>query len=272
MGKPEVLLINLNQRNADAEVMRLLGGDCNISCITDSSSIGKAIASISPKLLCFEYDYPDIPRLAALQETKLAYPSLPIVMVTLQHSVALSLWALRSRVWDFFIKPVPATDVLECFRTIQALPDRERDLSPRVFSLRPCSLPLDARFRDQRETRNHRVVRTAINYVEKNLQHRICQAEVAQACDETCSQFSRIFKQCHGTTFTEYVLRRRMGQAVKMLQNPSATITDVCYTVGFNDQSYFTRLFRRYVGISPSVYRDNLNKTHASLLPQSVTG
>ena len=37
--------------------------------------------------------------------------------------------------------------------------------------------------------------------------------------------------------------------------------------VGFNDQSHFTRIFRRYTGASPSAYRKNLNSAHASLVP-----
>jgi AraC-like DNA-binding protein len=81
----------------------------------------------------------------------------------------------------------------------------------------------------------------------------------------TSSQFSRVFKLTHGTTFQEYVLRRRISQAIRLLQNPSASVTDICYTVGFNDQSYFTRTFRRYIGTSPTTYRNNLKTAHASL-------
>jgi AraC-like DNA-binding protein len=110
-------------------------------------------------------------------------------------------------------------------------------------------------------------VNTAITYVERNLHNKISQADIAESCDLSSSQFSRVFKQVHGTTFQEYVLRRRMSQAIRLLQNPSASITDVCYTVGFNDQSHFTRIFRRFIGASPSGYRKNLKTAHASLLP-----
>jgi DNA-binding NtrC family response regulator len=122
MDKPQILLINLNQGDTESEVKRLLGRHCQLTCLSDADAIPEKIQVMAPQAICFEYDYPDIPRLAALQETKLGYPSLPIVMVTKQHSEDLAVWAFRSRVWDYFIKPLPISEVLKCFKTIQALP------------------------------------------------------------------------------------------------------------------------------------------------------
>jgi AraC-like DNA-binding protein len=267
MDKPEILLINLNQRDGESEVERLLGRHCRLSCLSGADAIAETIQAMTPQVICFEYDYPDILRLTALQETKLEYPSLPIVMVTKQHSEALAVWAFRSRVWDYFTKPLPVAEILECFRTIQALPRNLQQGAPRTFALRQCALPTDTRFQASSRSRNARIVDLAITQVERNLHNKISQSDIARRCGMSKSQFSRLFKQTHGTTFQEYVLRRRISQAVRLLQNPSATITDVCYTVGFNDQSYFTRTFRRYIGTSPTIYRKNLNTAHASLLP-----
>ena len=101
MGKPEILLVNLNQHDKESEVKRLLGRHCRFTCLSDADAIPEKIQAMAPQAICFEYDYPDIPRLASLQETKLSYPSLPIVMVTKQHSEDLAVWAFRSRVpWE----------------------------------------------------------------------------------------------------------------------------------------------------------------------------
>ena len=267
MDEPVLLLVNLNQCNTTSDVMRLLGRHYCFTSLSDADAIAEKIQALAPQAICFEYDYPDIPRLAVLQETKLAYPSIPIVMVTHQHSEDLAIWAFRSRVWDYFTKPLPVSAVIECFRVILALPRKQQQDVPREFVIRQCALPTDTRFHASSRSRGARVVNSAITYVEQNLHNKITQTEVAERCGVSCCQFSRIFKQVHGTTFQEYVLRRRMGQAIRLLQNPSASITDVCYTVGFNDQSHFTRIFRRYIGVSPSAYRKNLRNAHASLLP-----
>ena len=142
MERPVILLINLNQDEEDSEVNRLLGHHCQLSCLSDVNAIPEKILAMEPQAICFEYDYPDIPRLVALQETKLAYPSIPVVMVTKQHSEDLAVWAFRSRVWDYFTKPLPVAEVMGCFRTIQALP-RQQTVSPREFAIRQCSLPAE---------------------------------------------------------------------------------------------------------------------------------
>lgn len=267
MDKPKILLVNLNQRDTESDVMRLLERHFQFACLSDGDTLPEKIQALAPPAICFEYDYPDIPRLTLLQETKLAYPSIPVVMITMQHSEDLAVWAFRSRVWDYFTRPLPVSAVLECFRTILALPRKQQQNAPREIVIRQCALPTDTRFQASPRSREARVVNVAIACVEQNLHNKISQTEVARHCGVSSCQFSRIFKQVHGTTFQEYVLRRRMGQAIRLLQNPSASVTDVCYTVGFNDQSHFTRIFRRYIGVSPSAYRKNLEEAHASLLP-----
>jgi len=266
MERPVILLINLNQDEAESEVNRLLGRHCQISCLSDVIAIPDNVQMNAPQAICFEYDYPDIPQLTALQETKLSYPSIPIVMVTKQHSEDLAVWAFRSRVWDYYTKPLPVAEVMSSFRSIQALPRRQH-VSPREFQIRQCSLPVDTRFQPTSQARDARVVNIAIRCVEQNLHKKISQSEIAEKCCTSSSQFSRIFKQAHGTTFQEYVLRCRIRKALGLLRHPSASITDVCYTVGFNDQSHFTRIFRRYIGVSPSAFRKSLKTAHDSLLP-----
>ena len=56
-------------------------------------------------------------------------------------------------------------------------------------------------------------------------------------------------------TFVEYLANYRMRQAKRLLANPTMAVADVAVAVGFSDPSYFTRVFRRQEGVSPSEYR-----------------
>jgi hypothetical protein len=76
-------------------------------------------------------------------------------------------------------------------------------------------------------------------------------------------RFSRCFKKETGFTFQEYLVRLRIKEALRLLDNPNASITDIGFMVGFNDSSYFSRTFKKYMNHSPSEFRsiqqDNIN-------------
>jgi AraC-like DNA-binding protein len=247
----KVLLVDLTQYGSH-EISSLLQRYCQLTVITGIETLAAAVQATKPQALCFEYDYPDMPRLLALREAKQAHRSLPLLMITEQHSEALAVWALRSRVWDYFVKPLPSEQLLRSLdglRQIQAHSGGERQ--PIVLPSPP--IPVEARFCDQ--PANIRRLRRSIDQVLQRLHENVSQAEVATSCHMSSSQFSRFFKQVYGVTFREFLLEARMEMAAKLLRNPSANVAEVGWAVGFQDHSHFSRMFRRYMGATPSSYR-----------------
>ena len=53
-------------------------------------------------------------------------------------------------------------------------------------------------------------------------------------------------------------MRHRILEACKELRHPNIAVANVAYSVGFNDPSYFARVFRRYIGLSPSEYCEQI--------------
>jgi AraC family transcriptional regulator len=67
--------------------------------------------------------------------------------------------------------------------------------------------------------------------------------------------FSELFRQSVHLSPHQYVLRRRIDRARKLLNDPSITVFEAAVRSGFADQSHFTKTFRRVVGVTPSGYR-----------------
>ena len=63
----------------------------------------------------------------------------------------------------------------------------------------------------------------------------------------------RVRKQ--GASFGQHLLRYRLARACESLAHPGALAKEVAYAVGFNDLSYFTWVFKRQLGLTPSEYR-----------------
>ncbi|UUZ80280.1 AraC family transcriptional regulator [Paenibacillus sp. P26] len=68
----------------------------------------------------------------------------------------------------------------------------------------------------------------------------------------------RLFKQKYGRGLYEYILKVRMERAKEPLSDPAVKIQTVCEKVGYNDTNYFSKAFKKYVGVSPQEYRSGL--------------
>lgn len=65
-------------------------------------------------------------------------------------------------------------------------------------------------------------------------------------------------------TFGEYIRKLRIDKALQLLDQPEYSLLDIAYQTGFADQSHFTRVFKKFVGKSPSVYRKERQKSKES--------
>ena len=74
------------------------------------------------------------------------------------------------------------------------------------------------------------------------------------------TNFYRKVRELTGMSPNDYLRKGRMERAVELLGNPDLTISEVCAQVGIPDAQYFSRVFKAFYGVSPSVYRENINQ------------
>lgn len=91
-------------------------------------------------------------------------------------------------------------------------------------------------------------------FIHENLDKKLTLELVARNAGVSKHHFSRLFKLSTGYNVVEYVNRRRICLAKKFLIE-EMSVTEVCFTVGFNELSYFDRVFRRLVGMNPSEFQ-----------------
>jgi len=95
----------------------------------------------------------------------------------------------------------------------------------------------------------------AIQYIKEHLTQNISIDVLAKQLCMSRSAFFLAFKKEFGMSPLEYVQRQRIIQAKNILADTKVSITDACYQSGFNNLNYFTRLFKRMEGVTPSAYR-----------------
>jgi len=222
-------------------------------CDVDPVHLLAADAADPADVICFDFDYPDMATLKLIPQAKRRWPSAPILMLTLQNSVDLALWALRSRVFDLLVKTVSAEDVERTVQRIQDALLARRTQGARRAQEGRARLPAEVRFRPR--VAGAPRLQVAIAHLAKHYSQHISEGEVALLCGMPPSRFCREFKAAFGVTFVDYLANVRVLQAKRLLANPAMPVADVACAVGFTDPSYFTRVFRKQEGVSPTEYR-----------------
>lgn len=100
-------------------------------------------------------------------------------------------------------------------------------------------------------------IRKAMEFIRINLNHSLSLNSISKILYISSYELSRQFKKETGETITDYINKKRINVAVFILENENISITDISYMVGFNDVNYFTKVFKKLKGITPSEYRKN---------------
>ena len=99
------------------------------------------------------------------------------------------------------------------------------------------------------------VIENAIAYMKQHFDSPITLQETAGYVDLNPSYFSTLFKQSCGLSFKEYLNYIRIEESKKLLTSTDRSILDIAIDIGFEDQSYFTKVFKKYTGLTPKQYR-----------------
>lgn len=92
-------------------------------------------------------------------------------------------------------------------------------------------------------------------YVMAHYVHKITLGDIATEMGMNRSAFCSYFKRLKGMTFTQFVVQYRLNTACELLKTTRRQVSEICFMVGFNDLSHFTRTFTAMFGMSPAKYR-----------------
>ena len=101
-------------------------------------------------------------------------------------------------------------------------------------------------------------VQKAVNYISLNLSEDITQYNIAEAVNFSPGYISRKFKEEVGMSITSYISEQRVTTAKRLLEKSSMTVREISVYVGMTDWNYFTKVFKKAEGVTPTEYRKSL--------------
>lgn len=103
-------------------------------------------------------------------------------------------------------------------------------------------------------SKGNEIIKKAIRYISQNFSRNLTLDEVADHVHLNPAYFSTLFKQSTGSSFKEYLNIVRIEESKRLLSNTDYSIIDISLATGFEDQSYFSKVFKKYTGLTPKQY------------------
>ncbi|MFD1174993.1 helix-turn-helix domain-containing protein [Paenibacillus puldeungensis] len=114
------------------------------------------------------------------------------------------------------------------------------------------------KLREEKERSRSHVLQRALLFIAQGYKEDISMEQTAEHVNLSPHYFSKLFKQQTGETFIDYITRLRIDKAKALIAEGSLSLKEICYEVGYKDPNYFSRVFKKAMGITPSEYRQQI--------------
>ena len=105
-------------------------------------------------------------------------------------------------------------------------------------------------------TKENSIIDQAVLYINKNYNKDISLADVSREVNISPYYFSKVFKDEMGENFIEYLTNIRIEKAKDLIKNSECSMKEICVMVGYSEPNYFSRSFKKKVGVTPTEYKE----------------
>ena len=110
------------------------------------------------------------------------------------------------------------------------------------------------------EDHTNHLIHKAKEYIDNHFQKDMSLDDISRELNISPYYFSKLFKEETGENFVEYVTDRRISKAKQLLRDPEKSIKEICAEVGYSDPNYFSRIFKKYQGVTPTEYKEQVGR------------
>lgn len=153
---------------------------------------------------------------------------------------------------DYLLKPLDIRELNNAVSKAVDLYQQESEEREKTKEKERCSELF------QNKTSCHHVIKEVVKYLDENYTSKLNQEDLAEKFFISKEYLSRKFKSEFGINMVDYINQLRIQKAQLLMESASLKLFDIAYKVGFQDEKYFSRVFKKVVGISPKEFRKKL--------------
>lgn len=160
------------------------------------------------------------------------------------------------RIQDYIAFEVLFNRMVKSFLPLKTVNGRKPVHSPKVIGLLLELMDFLSPVRPKQVKPEHDAITAALLYINKHFREKVNLMKYAEIAHLSLSRFSHLFTKTVGVSPYKYVLSLRIEEAKELLISSSMSVSEVAANIGIDEPSYFSRIFRKYTGCSPTEYRN----------------
>ena len=192
---------------------------------------------VKPDIALLDIEMPGMNGIELAKYIKEKYADCIIIFITAYDRFDYAIEAMHIKAFDYLLKPWKEEKLFELINTS-------------IENVRSMQ-KTDSIVHSQKD-----IIK---DYIDRNYKKDISAKDVAGILGYSDVYFSKVFKQLFDDNFINYLTKIRIDRAKVLLKDVSFNIKEVGKSVGYADSNYFTKVFKRSVGMSPSEYRSKHN-------------
>ncbi|HOC28203.1 MAG TPA: response regulator [Treponemataceae bacterium] len=142
----------------------------------------------------------------------------------------------------------------DTFRQLQAIANRETLENLILSNIDECIGVIS----EHKQSRMSPIILKACTIINENLSQEISLEEISRRVEISPFYFSKLFKEETGENFIDYITMCRMQRAKDLLRDHSRSIKEISAESGYSDPNYFSKLFKKIVGLTPTEFRESI--------------
>lgn len=161
--------------------------------------------------------------------------------------------AIKLGVVDYLEKPVDDDELIETLKLIVAKLQEENS------SISSSKHSSDAPIIDlPKDIQNH-LINLAISYIHSHYKESFGLQDISEFTKTSENHLSTLFREVTGINFLHYLNGYRINKSAELLKTTNMNISEVAENCGFPTPSYYTKIFRKFSGLTPTQYRDTVS-------------
>jgi len=208
----------------------------------------------APQVVILDIEMPGYTGLEVARKIRETDKNCGILFLTGYDKFAYAKQAIAVRALDYLLKPYKEQELVFAVEdAIRQVSARSTPLPPRAQPTAPAA-PLHTEEEDE-DVRTSIIRAEMLSFIEAHYREDISMQDAATALRYSDAYFCKRFKQCFKVNFSAYLNEFRVEKARQLIRDSRLSLKDVGTAVGYADANYFTRVFKRLTGQTPSEYR-----------------